>query len=215
MPESPDSIARSDDRFPLVLLVFATIVFVWSGVRPHDRFTWLLEVFPAVLAGAVLVATRRRFPLSRLLYVLVAIHAVILMIGGRYTYALVPFGEWMRDWFGFERNHYDRIGHFAQGFVPAIGAREILVRLSVVRRGAWMNAIVVSICLAISAAYELLEWFVAAMTGTAAEAFLGTQGDVWDTQKDMLMATIGAIAALLILSRLHDRSMRAVEPARN
>jgi putative membrane protein len=197
----------SRSRAGWVLLIIATAVFVWSAIHPHDRFTWVLEVFPAVLAAVVLLATRRRFPLSMLAYVLIAIHAIILMVGGKYTYALVPLGAWMEDWFGFTRNHYDRIGHFAQGFVPAIVAREVLLRAARLRRDGWLHAIVLSMCLAISALYELLEWSVAAMTGTAAEAFLGTQGDVWDTQKDMLLALIGAACALILLARLHDRSM--------
>jgi putative membrane protein len=199
-------------RFPLLLLCIATVVFVWSAIAPHDRFTWFLEVFPAIIAAAVLIPTRRRFPLSHLAYLLIAIHAMILMLGGKYTYAEVPFGFWMQEWFGFTRNHYDRIGHFAQGFVPAIVAREVLIRVARIPRGGWLNAIVFSMCLAISALYELLEWSVAALTGTAAEAFLGTQGDVWDTQKDMAMAAIGAICAIVLLSRLHDRSMAKVDP---
>ena len=194
----------------LFLLVLSVAVFVWSGIHPHDRFTWILEVFPAIIAGIVLLATYRRFRLSNLLYALIAIHAMILMIGGKYTYAQVPLGFWMQEWFGFARNHYDRIGHFAQGFVPAIAAREILIRVARYRRDRWLYFIIFCICLAISALYELLEWSVAAMTGTAADAFLGTQGDVWDTQKDMLMAAIGAITALIVLPRLHDRSMEKV-----
>ena len=191
---------------PALLAVFA-LILVWSAIRPHDYFTWLLEVFPAIIGAALLIATRKRFPLTPLLYVLLFLHAVILAIGGHYTYALVPLGFWMQDTFGFARNHYDRIGHFAQGFVPAILAREILRRFRVVRGRGWLFAIVVAICLAISAAYELLEWSVAVMSGTKAEAFLGTQGDVWDTQKDMALAAIGAITAQLFLGRLHDRQL--------
>jgi len=198
----------------LFLLALTLAVFVWSGIHPHDRFTWVLEVFPAVIAGVVLVATYRRFRLSNLLYVLIAIHAMILMLGGKYTYAQVPLGAWMQDWFGFTRNHYDRIGHFAQGFVPAIAAREVLIRLARYRRDAWLNVVVFAIAAAISALYELLEWAVAALTGTAAEAFLGTQGDVWDTQKDMAMACIGAVCALVLLRKWHDRSMANAEVAR-
>lgn len=193
-----------------LLFAFTLAVFVWSGWAPHDRFTWCLEVFPAVIAGIVLLATYRRFRLSNLLYVLIAIHAMILMIGGKYTYALVPLGAWMEQWFGFTRNHYDRIGHFAQGFVPAIAAREVLIRVARYRRDAWLNVVIFSICAAVSLLYELLEWAVAEMTGSAAEAFLGTQGDVWDTQKDMAMACVGAICALLLLRRAHDRSIAKV-----
>jgi putative membrane protein len=202
--------AKRDGRFALALLAVTGALFVWSGVRPHDRFTWFMEVFPVVIVVPVLLFTWRRFRLTRLLYVLIALHCIILMVGGKYTYALVPLGFWMEGWFGFVRNHYDRIGHFAQGFVPAIAAREILLRIPRLPRGAWLNGIVVACCLAISALYELLEWAVAAATGEAAEAFLGTQGDVWDTQKDMLLALIGASCALLLLSRLHDRQLERV-----
>ena len=197
----------TDRQFAVALLAMTAAVLAWSGFRPHDRFTWLLEVFPVLIAAPVLIATWRRFRLTRLLYLLIAVHAMILMLGGKYTYALTPLGFWMQSAFGFARNHYDRIGHFAQGFVPAIAAREILIRVARLRRDSWLNVIVVAICLAISALYELLEWAVAAATGEAAEAFLGTQGDVWDTQKDMLLALIGAVAALAVLSRLHDRQL--------
>ncbi len=197
----------TDSTLHLSLLGLSAVVFVWSGIHPFDRFTWVMEVFPAVIAAAVLIATYRRFRLSNLLYLLIAIHAMILELGGKYTYARVPLGTWMEHWFGFTRNHYDRIGHFAQGFVPAIAAREVLIRIPKIRRGGWLNAIVFSICLAISALYELLEWATAELTGTAANDFLGTQGDVWDTQKDMLMACVGAVVALTIMQKLHDRSM--------
>jgi putative membrane protein len=194
-----------------VLLAIVVAVLVWSGIAPHERFTWFLEIFPVLLGVPILLATRRRFPLTTLLYVLLAVHAVILMVGGRYTYAEVPLGFRMQEWFGFARNHYDRIGHFAQGFVPAILAREILLRVPRLPRGAWLSLIVVSICLAFSALYELFEWGVAAASGAAADAFLGTQGDVWDTQKDMFLALIGATCALLLLSRLHDRGLSGLE----
>ena len=184
-------------------------------VRPHDWFTWALEVFPAVIGLVLIIATRKRFPLTPLLLVLLFVHAVILVVGGHYTYALVPFGFWMQDAFGFTRNHYDRIGHFAQGFVPAILAREILVRRRVVNGRGWLFTIIVAICLAVSAAYELLEWSVAALTGSAGDSFLGTQGDVWDTQKDMALAALGAALAQLLLARIHDRQLRSagVSPA--
>ena len=183
------------------------IVLVWSGIRPKDYLTWLLEVSPAVIGLAVLAATRRTFPLTTLTYQLILVHSVILMVGGHYTYAEVPIGHWVKEALGQDRNHYDRLGHFAQGFVPAILAREILVRREVVRGRAWLFTIVVSICLAFSALYELIEWTVAALTGTAAEAFLGTQGDVWDTQKDMALALIGAFLAQLTLAGMHDRQL--------
>jgi putative membrane protein len=192
-----------------LLLLFA-IIFAWSMIRPHDWFTWALEVFPAVIGLALLLATHKRFPLTPLLLVLLFLHAVILVIGGHYTYALVPLGFWMQDTFRFTRNHYDRIGHFAQGFVPAILAREILIRRNVVRGRSWLFFIVLAICLAVSAAYELLEWTVATLSGSASDSFLGTQGDVWDTQKDMGLAAIGAILAQLLLARTHDRQLDRV-----
>ena len=199
--------SRYDVRMRTALLAIFAIVLAWSAWHPHDYFTWFLEVFPALIGIALVVALRRRFPLTPLLLVLLLIHAIILMVGGHYTYALVPFGFWVEHAFGFARNHYDRIGHFAQGFVPAILAREILVRRNVVRGRGWLFTIVVAICLAFSALYELLEWSVAASTGEAAEAFLGTQGDVWDTQKDMALAFVGAVAAQLLLRSLHDRQL--------
>ena len=189
------------------LLALFALVFIWSAIRPHDYFTWILEVFPAVIGLVLLIATRRAFPLTTLLYTLLFLHATILAVGGHYTYAEVPLGDWARDAFGFARNHYDRLGHFAQGFIPAIAAREILTRRNVVRGRGWLYFIVVAICLAISAAYELLEWRVSIATGSKGDAFLGTQGDVWDTQEDMATALIGALVAPLILGRLHDRQM--------
>jgi putative membrane protein len=201
-----------------VLLAVVVLVLVWSAIAPHDYFTWLLEVFPALIGIVLAVATRHRFPLTPLLYIAVAVHAVVLAVGGHYTYAEVPFGFWMSDVLGFERNHYDRIGHFLQGFVPAILTREILIRLDVVPGRRWLAVIVVAICTAVSALYELLEFSVAILIGEQSEAFLGTQGDVWDTHKDMGLAFIGAMIALAILGRLHDRQLAAMEsrsPARN
>ncbi len=191
----------------LWLAAFAA-VFAWSAVAPADYPTWGLEVAPAVAGLGVLAATRKRFPLTPLAYGLVLVHCIILMVGGHYTYAEVPLGFWMEDWFGFERNNYDKIGHFAQGFVPAILARELLIRLEVVRRGAWLSFIVICICLAISAFYELVEWWVALLSGAAADAFLGTQGYVWDTQDDMFFCLLGAVTSLVLLSRFHDRQIR-------
>jgi len=188
-----------------LLAIFAA-VFLWSAIHPHDYFTWILEVFPAIIGLAVLLAARRVFPITTLLAVLLCLHAIILCVGGHYTYAEVPLGNWVRDALGLARNHYDRLGHFAQGFVPAIAAREILLRRNAVRRG-WLYFVVVCICLAISAAYELLEWGVSAATGSQGDAFLGTQGDVWDTQKDMALAFIGALIAPLVLGRIHDRQL--------
>lgn len=190
------------------LLIVVAAVLGWSAYQPSDRLTWWLEVLPAVIAAPLLIWTRRRFPLTRVLYYLIALHAVILIVGGHYTYAHVPLGFWMQDWFGFDRNHYDRIGHIAQGFVPAILAREILLRTSPLKPGAWLFYIVVSICLAFSAFYEFIEWWAALVTGDAATEFLGTQGDVWDTQWDMFLCMVGAITALVTLSWLHNRQLK-------
>jgi putative membrane protein len=198
-------------KIHLALLLLTVVVFIWSGIGPRERFTWILEVFPVIVGWAVLIPTYNRFRLSTLAYVLLAIHGVILMVGGHYTYAEVPLFNWIRDVTGSARNSYDGVGHFAQGFIPAIVAREILLRLTPLRRGGWLFYIIVSICLAISAVYELIEWAVAIMSGSSAESFLGTQGDVWDTQKDMALAMIGAIVALVTLSRPHDRSMDRIE----
>jgi putative membrane protein len=200
------------DGARIVLLASVVCVFLWSGWAPKDRLTWVLEVFPVMIAVPVLIATRRRFPLTMLTYVLITGHAIILMVGGRYTYAEVPLFDWIRDAFHLARNHYDRVGHFVQGFVPAIVAREVLLRKTPLRRGGWLFFLVTCICLAISAVYELIEWSAAAATGSAADAFLGTQGDPWDTQKDMPLAGIGAIASQLILARAHDRQLDALTP---
>jgi len=194
-------------RLHFGLLNSFLFVFVWSAIRPHDRFTWMLEVAPTVVAAFVLIATYRRFPLTRLAYLCIWLHAMILLIGGHYTYAEVPLFNWLRDAMGGSRNHYDRVGHFAQGFFPAIIAREVLVRCSPLRPGKWLAFLVTCVCLAISATYELVEWWTALATGEAAEAFLGTQGDVWDTQWDMALALTGAIAAQATLTRLHDRQL--------
>lgn len=198
----------------LLLALFA-VFFVWSLIHPHDYFTWLLEVFPAIIGIALVLAVRRSFPLTPLVLTLLTVHAIILMVGGHYTYAEVPLGFWMRGVLHTARNDYDRIGHFAQGFVPAIVAREILIRRDVVRSRDWRYFIIVSICLAISAAYELLEWRISVATGSAGDAFLGTQGDVWDTQEDMATALVAALMAPLLLGRLHDRQLaRLVESDR-
>jgi putative membrane protein len=191
----------------LAFLVVGAALLVWSGINPVDRTTWILEVAPIVLAVPLLVATARRFPLTPLAYRLIFVHALILMLGGHYTYAQVPLGFWMQSVFGFTRNHYDRIGHFAQGFVPAVIAREILIRCSPLKPGKWLFFIVLSVCLAISACYEIIEWWSALIGGDSADAFLGTQGDPFDTQADMFMALIGAIAAQILLARVHDREI--------
>lgn len=195
------------DVEPLILLLVVLAALVVSGVAPYDRLTWFLEVAPVLLGIPLLLVTRRRFPLTPLLYRLLAVHALILILGGHYTYARVPLGDWARDLFGFARNHYDRLGHLAQGFVPAILAREILLRTSPLRRGGWLFFLVVSVCLGFSAFYELVEWWSALAGGAASDAFLGTQGDVWDTQWDMFLALVGALSSLLLLSRVHDRAL--------
>lgn len=183
-------------------------VLIWSAIAPYDYATWLLEVLPAILALILIAVFRKRFPLTTLAYILILIHCVILMIGGHYTYARVPLFEWLQPVFGWERNNYDKLGHFAQGFIPAIIARELLIRLAIINGRVWLGFIVVCICLAISAFYELIEWWVALASDEAAESFLGTQGYVWDTQSDMAWALIGAISALALLSRWHDRQLR-------
>ena len=196
---------------PRALLVSGLVLLIISGVHPRDRFTWFLEVAPILVGVPILVATFARFRLTPLTYRLIFVHAVILMVGGHYTYAEVPLGFWIRDAFGLARNPYDRIGHFAQGFVPAILAREILLRRRVVQSGPWLAFLVTCVCLAVSACYEFVEWGTAIATGSKADAFLGTQGDPWDTQWDMLWALIGAVAAQLSLRRVHDRQIARVE----
>lgn len=197
---------QSQRSFFSVLLGIAVLVFAWSAYQPRDPYTWLLEVFPVIVALPILWLTYPTFPLTRLVYVLILLHAVILMVGGHYTYAEVPAFNWLRDYFALDRNYYDRVGHFAQGFVPAMIAREILMRKQVVKPGAWLFFVVCCICLSISAFYELIEWWVALLSAQAADAFLGTQGDVWDTQWDMCIALIGAITAQVFLTRWHDNS---------
>jgi len=182
---------------------------VWSLIAPKDYYTWFLEVFPALAALVALALTRRRFPLTPLVYVLILIHSLILMRGGHYTYAEEPVFAWLAEVFAWPRNNYDKLGHFAQGFIPAMVAREIFLRRAVVNGRGWLNFLVVCVCLAISAAYELLEWWVAELSGTAAEAFLATQGYAWDTQSDMALAALGAILALVLLGRWHDRQLLA------
>jgi len=191
-----------------LLLAAITLLLVVSGIDPvADRFTWFLETLPVMIGLAILVFTARRFPLTSLLYHLLALHAIILIVGGYYTYAEVPMFNWLRDALDLSRNHYDRVGHLAQGFIPAILAREVLLRLSPLNRGGWLFLITSCICLAFSAFYEMLEWWTALLSGDAAEAFLGTQGDNWDTQWDMFLALVGAVCAQLTLGRIHDRQL--------
>jgi putative membrane protein len=188
-----------------LIIFFAALM--WSAVKPHDYFTWILEVFPALIGFVIIAALYKNFKFIQFTYWLILIHMIILMVGGHYTYAQVPLFNWIREIFNLSRNNYDKLGHFAQGFIPAIIIREILLRKSPLKRGKWLFFIVVSICLAFSAFYELIEWWIAALSGTAAEAFLSTQGYVWDTQSDMALALIGAIIALLILGKYHDRQL--------
>jgi putative membrane protein len=192
----------------LALLFMVTIVICWSGWRPYDRLTWWLETAPGLAGIIVLLATYRRFAFSTLCYVLIALHICILCAGGHYTYARVPAFDWLRGIFDWQRNHYDRLGHFAQGFVPAIIGRELFIRLEVLNRKNWLPFLIVSVCLAISAFYEMIEWRVAILGGSASNDFIGSQGDVWDTQEDMFFALVGAVCALLFLSRFHDRALQ-------
>jgi putative membrane protein len=198
---------RAIEPLHLALLGLWAAALALTAYRAYDPFTWVLEVFPAVIVIVVLAVSYRRFPLTNLLYFLIFVHSLILMVGGHYTYARVPLGFWMQQTFHFTRNHYDRIGHFAQGFVPALVAREVFLRKKIIRPGGWMTAIVIFGCLGISALYELFEWVTAVTMGSSADAFLGTQGDPWDTQEDMCMAGIGAVSAFLLMSRIHDSAI--------
>jgi putative membrane protein len=197
-------------RGPFLLLSLTAAAVILSGIKPYDRLTWFLEVLPVLVGGPILVLTYRTFPLTSLAYGLVFVHALILIVGAHFTYSRVPLGFWLQDLLDLSRNHYDRLGHLAQGFVPAILVREILLRRSVLAPGAWLFFIVVCICLAISAFYELCEWWTATLVGHAADEFLATQGDIWDTQWDMLWALIGAVSAQVLLSGWHDRELQAL-----
>jgi len=197
----------SSVRLPALYLATFLCLLVWSGVAPADRFIWVLEAAPAIGGLVVLLATFNRFRFTTMSYTLIWLHMAILVVGAHYTYAEVPAGFWVRDWLGLARNNYDKLGHLAQGWVPAILAREVLIRLRVVRGRGWLWVMVTSLCLAISALYELIEWWTAELTGEAADAFLGTQGYVWDTQSDMAWCLAGALLAQLTLSRWHDRQI--------
>jgi putative membrane protein len=199
--------------YPLSLLIIGLIPLIVSAIHPYETGTWVMEVFPIFLAVPILFFTWRRFPLTPLVYTLIFVHALILMLGGHYSYARVPLGFWMEQAFGFARNHYDRIGHFAQGFVPALIAREVLLRRTPLRPGRWLFFIVSCICLAVSACYEFIEWWSALIGGSAATEFLGTQGDPWDTQWDMLFALIGSIVGQLTLSTWHDGQLSRLTSA--
>ena len=192
----------------LAWIVTFLAVLVWSGINPHDYPTWALEVAPALIGAAVLWATRDRFPLTPLVYALILFHSIVLMVGGHYTYAEVPLGDWFRELTDGTRNNYDKLGHFVQGFIPALITRELMIRLRVFNSAAWRDFFIVCFCLAFSAFYELIEWWVALLSEEAAESFLGTQGYAWDTHSDMGWALIGAVLALLLLARAHDRQLR-------
>ena len=196
----------------LIWLVVFLSVLLWSAIEPADRLTWWMEVLPALLGFVILLMTRQRFPLTGLVYVLILIHAVILMVGGHFTYAEVPAGDWLRDLTGGDRNNYDKLGHLAQGFIPAMITREILIRNAVVQGRGWLSFLIVCVVLAFSAFYELIEWWAALLSSEGAESFLGTQGYIWDTQSDMLWALCGAILALLMFSKIHDRQLNAHNP---
>ena len=192
------------------MLLATLLVLLWSGINPRDRITWFFEVLPVILVLAILVPTAKSFPLSSLLYRLLFIHGLILMIGGHYTYSEVPVGYWFQETFDLSRNHYDRLGHFVQGFVPAILAREILLRKTPLVPGRWLTFLIIAVCLAFSAFYELIEWWTALLLGESADAVLGMQGDIWDSQWDMFLALVGACVSLATLSKVHDRSLAAL-----
>lgn len=196
--------------YAIVWLLLYFFVLLWSAINPADYRTWLLEVFPAIIGLAVLIWTRKKFKLTALAYLLILIHCIILMVGGHYTYARVPLFDWMKDVLELQRNNYDKLGHFAQGFIPAIIAREILIRKKVVNGQRWLHFLVVCFCLALSAFYELIEWWAAVIGGESADAFLGTQGYMWDTQSDMAWALCGACCSLILLHRFHDRQLERV-----
>ena len=202
------------DRTLMVICAIWALALIASGISPYDRLTWFMEVLPVLIAAPILIATRNRLPLTTLVYVLIAIHGLILIYGGAYTYARVPLGFWLQEMLGFERNPYDRIGHLAQGFVPAMVARELLLRVFRIEGRKILNFLVICVALAISAFYELIEWWAAVAIGAGADEFLGTQGDVWDTQWDMFMALTGAILALLALGRRHDWQLSRLKKTR-
>ena len=198
-------------HFHLALLGTFLLILVWSGIKPKDHFIWFLEVFPAIVGAVVLVAIYPKLKLTMLVYCLIWLHALVLMLGGHWTYAEMPLFSWLRDEYGLARNYYDRVGHIMQGFVPAIIAREILLRNGVVKGRGWLFFVVTCICLAVSAFYEFIEWWVALLSGSSADAFLATQGDIWDTQWDMFLALCGAIVSQLILTRWHDRQLASMK----
>lgn len=204
----------SSDKYPLTLLIIVMAFWVWSGINPHDtRLTWVLETFPFMIALPVMLITYKRFRLTDLAYTLIAVHAMILMLGGHYSYAKVPLGFWMEELFGWTRNNYDKIGHFMQGFGPAIYTREIMARTSPLKRGKWLGFVAVVVPLAFSALYEIMEWIASLSNPTDTEAFLGTQGYIWDTQTDMFWCLVGAIIAIVLLTKVHDKYLRKLIPS--
>ena len=200
----------SSKNYPVILLLIVLVFGVWSGIKPLDtRLTWVLETLPVMMALPVLLLSYKKFPLTRLTYTLIAIHAMILMLGAHYSYAKVPLGFWMQDWFGWTRNNYDKIGHFMQGFGPAIYTREIVSRSSPLRLGKWLGFMSIAVPLAFSAIYEIFEWLASLSDPTDTEAFLGTQGYIWDTQSDMFYCLIGSMVALILLTKLHNKYLQA------
>lgn len=196
----------SSNKYPAILLIIVLVCWLWSGIKPHDtRLTWVLETFPFMVVLPVMLFTYRRFPLTNLTYTLIAIHAMILMLGGHYSYAKVPLGFWMEDWFDWSRNNYDKIGHFMQGFAPAICVREIVARTSPLKPGKWLGFMSIAVPLAFSAVYEIIEWLASLSNPTDTEAFLGTQGYIWDTQTDMFWCLVGSVVALILLTKLHNK----------
>lgn len=196
-----------------ILIIAFLIGLTFSGINPHDYFTWILEVFPGIIGLVVLIFTFKKFRFSYLTYVLILVHCYILFIGGHYTYAEVPLFDWIRDAFHQSRNNYDKIGHFAQGFIPAIIVRELFIRRQIVKKGAWLSFLTICVCTSISVFYEFLEWFVAIASGQSADSFLGTQGYVWDTQSDMLFAFIGAVCMVIFMSKFHDKQINKIQNA--
>jgi len=193
------------------LLILTVVLFIWSAINPFEYFTWFLEVLPALIGIIILIVTFKRFRFTNVVYILIFLHCAILIIGGHYTYAEVPLFDWIQETFNQSRNNYDKVGHFAQGFVPAMIIREILIRKDVVRSNEWLNFVVVCIAMAISVTYEFIEWAVSLGTGEGGDAFLGTQGYIWDTQSDMLYATVGAIFALIFMSKIHNRQIEKIK----
>ncbi len=196
-----------------ILITIYIVGFVLSGINPHDYFTWILEVFPAVIGLGILILTYRKFRFTDLTYWLILIHCYILFVGGHYTYAEVPLFNWIKDVLHQSRNNYDKVGHFAQGFIPAMIVREMFIRQEIVKKGMWLSFLTVCTCVTVSAFYEFLEWFVAIVSGQSAESFLGTQGDIWDTQSDMLFALIGAFCMIIFLSRVQDKQILKMNTA--